>query len=73
MAEPVGAAERDGLVNGWQPEGLAGMDREAAVVVPHVLEGVEVPRRRVAGLRARDVEADNTLVPEPDRQLGDLQ
>ena len=43
------------------------------VVVPHVLERVQVTRRRITGLGARDVEADDALVAEPDRQLGDLQ
>ena len=72
VAEPVGAAERDGLMDGRQPERLTGVNGEAGVVASHVLERVEMPRRRVAGLGARDVEADHALVPEPDRQLGDL-
>ena len=72
VAEPVGAAERDGLVDGRQPERLAGVNREAGVVASHVLERVEVPRRRVSGLGAGDVEADDALVAEPDGQLGDL-
>ena len=72
VAEPVGPAERDGLVDGRQPERFPGMNREAGVVVSHVLEGVQVPGGRVARLRAGDVEADNSLVAEPDRQFGDL-
>lgn len=72
MAQPVGAAERDRLVDGRQAERLAGVNGEARVVVSHVLEGIQVARRRVAGLGAGDVEADNALVPEPDCQLGDL-
>ena len=36
------------------------------------VERVEVPRRRVAGLGTRDVEADDPLVAVPHRQLGDL-
>src|SRR6478752_2146557 len=73
VAKPVGTAERDRLVNGGQAARLARVDREAGVVVSHVLEGVEVSRRWVACLGARDVEPHNALVPEPDRQLGDLQ
>ncbi len=73
VTEPVGAAECDGLVDGRQPERLAGVNREAGVVVSHVLESIQVPGRRVAGLRAGDVEAHHTPVPEPDRQLGDLE
>ena len=72
VAQPVGAAERDRLVDGRQAERLARVNREAGVVVSHVFEGVEVPGRRVAGLGARDVEPDDALVAEPDRQLGDL-
>lgn len=72
VTEPVGTAERDRLVNRRQPERLAGVNREARVVVSHVFERVQVPGRRIAGLRAGDVETDDALVPEPDRQLGDL-
>ncbi len=73
VAEPVGAAERDGLVDGRQTERLTGVNREAGVVASHVLERVEMPRRRVPGLGTGDVEADDALVAEPDRQLGDLE
>ena len=73
VTEPVGAAERDGLMDGWQPERLTGVNREARVVASHIFERVEVPRRWIPGLRARDVEADDSLVAEPDRQFGDLE
>lgn len=59
-------------MDGRQPERLTGMNREARVVITHVLECIQVPGWRVAGLRAGDVESDNSLVPEPDRQLCDL-
>lgn len=72
MTQPVGTAEGDRLVDGRQPERLTGMNREARVVITHVLECIQVPGWRVAGLRAGDVESDNSLVPEPDRQLCDL-
>ena len=48
------------------------MNSEARVMVSHVFESIQVPRRRVTGLGTGDVEADNALVPEPDCQLGDL-
>ncbi len=51
MAQPVGAAERDGLVNRRQPERLSGVNHEAGIIVSHVFEGVEMPRWRIAGLR----------------------
>lgn len=73
MTQPVGTAEGDRLVDGRQPERLTGMNREARVVITHVLECIQVPGWRVAGLRAGDVESDNSLVPEPDRQLCDLR
>ncbi len=73
MAKAVGAAERDRLVDGRQPERLARVNGEAGVVASHVLERVEVSRRRISGLGTRDVESDYALVAEPDRQLGDLQ
>src|SRR6267142_1514583 len=72
VAEPIGTAECDGLMDGRQPERLAGVNGEAGVVASHVLERIEMPRRRVSGLGARDVETDHTLVSEPDGQLGDL-
>ena len=72
VAQPVRTAERDRLVDGRQPERLAGMNGEARVVVSHVFERVQVPGRRVAGFGAGDVESDHALVAEPDRQLGDL-
>ncbi len=62
----------DRLLNRRQPERLARMNREAGVVVSHVLESIQMAGRRVAGLRAGDVEPDHALVPKPDRQLGDL-
>ena len=72
VTEPIGAAERDGLVDGRQPERLAGVNGEAGVVASHVLERVEMPRRRVSGLRTGDVETDHALVAEPDGQLCDF-
>ena len=72
VPEPVGAAERDGFMDGRQPECLAGVNCEARVVASHVLECVEMPRRRVSGLRACNIEADDPLVAEPDGQFGDL-
>ena len=72
VAQPVRAAESDGLVDGRQPERLAGMNGEARVVVSHVLERIQVPGRRVTGFRAGNVESDHAFVTESDRQLGDL-
>ena len=59
-------------MDGRQPERLAGVNGEAGVVASHVLERIEMPRRRVSGLGASDVETDHALVSEPDGQLGDL-
>ena len=71
MPEAVGATERDRLMDGGQPEGLAGVNGEAGIVGPHELERVKMARRRKAGFGAGDVEPDDTRVAVPDRQFGD--
>ena len=59
VAEPVGAAPLDRLPDRRQPERLAGVDGEVEVLPLQVLERVQVPGGRVAGLGAGDVEADH--------------
>ena len=71
MPEPVGPAERNGLVDGRQPERLAGVNREASIVGSHVFECVQMARRRKAGLGTGDIKADNAGVPVADCQFGD--
>ena len=73
MAEPFGAAVLHRLPDRRQPERLAGVDRRVEVLADHVLERVEVARRRVPGLGAGDVEADDAAVAVAHRQLGDLE
>ena len=72
VAEPLGAAELDGLPDRCRAERLAGVDREVEVLPLQVLEGLEVSGWRIPGLATGDVEADDPVVPVPDRQLGDL-
>src|SRR5207245_6781928 len=72
VAEALGTAELDGLPDGWQPEGLAGVDRDVEVLVADLVERLEVAGRRKALLRAGDIEADGTDVAPADRRLGDL-
>ena len=72
VAEPVGAAPLDRLPDRGQPERLAGVDREVGVLALEVLERVEVPGGRVAGLGAGDVEPDHAVVAVGDGELGDL-
>ncbi len=72
MAEPVGAAERDGLVDGRQPERLTGVNGEVRVGSPHVFERVEVTARRVSGFGAGDVESGDPPVAEPYGEFRDL-
>ena len=55
-----------------QPERLARVDGEVEVLPLQVLEGVQVPGGRVAGLGAGDVEADHAAVAVAHRELGDL-
>ena len=73
VAEPVGAAPLERLPDRRQPERLAGVDGEVEVLPLQVLERVQVPGGRVAGLGAGDVEADHADVAVPHRQLGDLR
>src|SRR5690606_40373857 len=71
VAEAVGAAPLDGLPDGRQAEGLAGVDGEVGVLPLQVFEGVEVAGGRVAGFGAGDVAADDADVAVADGQFGD--
>ena len=73
MAEPLGAAELQGLPDRGEPEGLAGVDREMEVLPANVIERVEVAGGWVAGFRAGDVESHDPLIPPTDGQFGDLE
>ena len=72
VAEPLGAADLQRLPDRRQPEGLAGVDGDVGVGLGDGAEGVEVAARRVAGLAAGDVEADDALVAVAQGDLGDL-
>ena len=72
MAQALGAAELERLPDGWQPERLAGMDRDVEVLATDVIEGVEMTGRPIAGLRPGDVEADDARVAPADGTLGDF-
>ena len=67
-AEALGAAQLQGLPDRRQAERLAGVDRDLAVGPGDLLERGEVPGRRVAGLAAGDVEADDARVAVAQRQ-----
>src|SRR5690606_29731063 len=56
VSQPLGPAELQRLPDAGQAERLAGVNGDVEVLAPDVVERVEVPRRWVAGLRARDVE-----------------
>jgi len=73
MPEPLRPAELDGLPDRRQAERLARVDRDVEVLPLHVLERVQVPAGRPAGLRPGDVEPDHAQVTVTDGQLGDLQ
>src|SRR5690349_9061227 len=62
VAQPFGTAPLQRLPDRRQAERLAGVDRGVEVLALHVLEGVEVSRRWVAGFGAGDVEADDARV-----------
>ena len=72
MAESVGAAPLDRLPDAGKPEGLARVDREVRVLSAEVLERIEVPGGREAGLATSDVEADHITIAVLDDEVGDL-
>ena len=72
MTEPLGAAPLQGLPDGGQAEGLAGVDGDVEVGAMDELEGIEVAARREARLRSGDVEAHDALVAVAHGELGDL-
>lgn len=59
MADALGAAHLEGLVDAGQPVRLPGVDGEGHVLATQVLEGVEVVGGREAVLGPGDVEADD--------------
>src|SRR5262249_62346294 len=63
VAEAIGATPLDCLPNRGEPERLAGVDGEVEVLPLHVLERVEVAGRRIASLRARDVDTHHARAP----------
>src|SRR5205823_4593955 len=71
--ESLRPTQLQGLPDRRRPEGLAGMDREVEVLAADLLEGVQVPRGRVAGFRAGDVEAAHTAIAPSHGELGDLE
>ena len=73
VAEPLCVAPLQRLPDGGEPERLPGVQRGVEVLALDELEGVEVPRRRVAGLRAGHVEAAHARIAEGNGQLGDLE
>src|SRR5260370_1073819 len=70
--QPLRTGELERLPDGRQPEGFASMDRDVEVFATDVLEGVEIPGRRVPLLGARDVEADDPRIAPADGAFGDL-
>ena len=62
VAQAITAAEGERLVDRGQPERLPRVDRVAHAPGAQIVEGVEMPGRRIARLRARDVEADGAAV-----------
>ena len=73
VSEAGGTAVLHGLPDAREAERLAGMDRRVEVLAHHVPERVEMAGRRVAGLGAGDVEADDARITPAHRQLGDLE
>ena len=73
VAEALGVAVLQRLPDRRQPERLAGVQGGVEVLALDELERVEVPSRRVAGLRAGDVEPAHPDVAVVHGELGDLE
>ena len=72
VAEPLGA-EVERLADRRQPVAFAGVEGEVEACMDEPLERVREAARRIAGLGAGDVEADDALVAVAERQLGGLE
>ena len=73
MTDPVRPAVLERLPDRRRPERLPGVDGDAEVVLPAVLERLEVHLRRMAGLFPGDVEPDTAAVAERHRELRHLE
>src|SRR5213592_352856 len=72
VTQPFGAAELERLPYRRQPEGLASVDGDMEVLMPDVVERLQVARRSIAGFRPRDVEAHHAGIPPAHRAFGHL-
>ena len=72
VAQPLGAAPLERLPDGRQAKRLTGVDRQMEVRLVNEVEGVQVARRRVAGLGTGHVEAHDAVVAIADGELCDL-
>ena len=73
MPDAVRAAVLERLPDGWRAERLARMDRDREVLAAAELKRFDMRLRRMAGLLACDVEADNTALTVRDRKLRHLE
>jgi len=73
VADAVRPAVLERLPDRRRAERLTGVDRDAEVLLAAVLERLQVDLRRMAGLLARDVEADAAPVAERDGELRHLE
>ena len=62
MADAVGVAVKDGLVDGLRPPRLTRVDGQVEQVIARVVEGVEVVLGRVAGFAAGQVEGHDAAL-----------
>src|SRR5687768_13477984 len=68
VAEPVGAADVNGLANGIRAITLSGVHRDGEIVFTRVLERRGVHGRGITLLRPREIERHYAIVLELDRQ-----
>ena len=72
VAQALCAAPLQGLPDGGQAEGLAGVDGDVEVGVVDELEGIQVAAGREARLRPGDVEAHHAPIAVANGELRDL-
>src|SRR5688572_14307074 len=72
MADTMGSAPLDRLPDGFLAEAFARMDRDVEVFTLNVMESVDMFLRRISAFFSREIETDNSMRREVDRNLRNL-
>ena len=73
MADAVGAAAVQGLVDRFGAKALAGVNRHILVVVHHVIEGIQVVLGRMVFFGTGEVKGHHAALAPSHRQAGQVQ